>query len=194
MSHLSPEELIDIADGTSPEPPHVASCGACRRQLAETRAMMGVVADVDVPEPSPLFWERFSARVSEAVAAEPAPAARWFTSWRVAAPLAALATAAALIIAVGVDRRAHTAVPDVPAPVASRTEARAEPRVLLSDDSSDPGLTFVAELASGADIDTSTFTTLDASPADRAVDHLSESELQALAALLKSEMPQERAS
>src|SRR5438132_12929430 len=70
--HLTPDDLVDLADGTRPESsaPHLASCATCRAQLNEMRAMMSAVADVDVPEPSPLFWNHFSQRVHEAVAAE----------------------------------------------------------------------------------------------------------------------------
>ena len=194
-NHLSPEELIDVADGAAPEPPHVASCEPCRQQLADARAMMAVVGDVEVPEPSPLFWDHFSARVSEAVAAEAAPASRWFASWRVMAPIAALATAAAVVIAVGVNRRLEPAAPvPVTAPSNAQVETPVEPRALLSDDSADPGFAFVANLADSADVDAATLTTLGTSPADHAVAHLSENELRALAALLKTRTQQERAS
>lgn len=191
MGHLSPEEFIDIADG-APEPPHVASCEACRRQLADVRSLMGTVAGVDVPEPSPLFWDHLSARVNEAVVAEP-QTAPWFKSWRVAVPIAVLATAAALIVAVVVARQ-PTAPPHEAAIASSAAAEAREPRALLSDGSGDPGFAFVADLAEGADVDTETLTTLGASPADHAVDHLSEEELHALAALLKADMPPEHAS
>ncbi len=39
--------------------------------------MMSVAAEVEVPEPSPLFWDHLSARVGEAVAAEQAPRRSW---------------------------------------------------------------------------------------------------------------------
>jgi hypothetical protein len=70
--HLNAEALVDIAEGTRPESaaPHLAACEACRAQLRELRAMMSAAQDVDVPEPSPLFWDHLSSRVSEAVAAE----------------------------------------------------------------------------------------------------------------------------
>src|SRR5438445_3838913 len=67
--HLTPDDLVDLADGTRPESsaPHLASCATCRAQLNEMRAMMSAAADVDVPEPSPLFWDHFSQRVHDAV-------------------------------------------------------------------------------------------------------------------------------
>ena len=70
--HLTSEELVDIAEGTRSEAsaPHLAGCDPCRAQLSDLRAMMSVAADVDVPEPSPLFWDHLSSRVSAAIAAE----------------------------------------------------------------------------------------------------------------------------
>ena len=70
--HLTPEELIDLADGTRAEAavPHLRACEVCRHQIVTLRATMAAAADVDVPEPSPLFWDHLSQRVREAVAAE----------------------------------------------------------------------------------------------------------------------------
>ena len=72
--HLSPDHLIDLAEGTRPESsaPHLESCEACRRQLADMRAMMSAASEVAVPEPSPLFWDHLSERVRQAVALEAA--------------------------------------------------------------------------------------------------------------------------
>jgi len=77
--HLRPDELIDLAEGTRAESSaaHLAECAVCRLQVAELKAMMSAAADVDVPEPSPLFWDHFSARVHAAVADEtPRPSRR----------------------------------------------------------------------------------------------------------------------
>ena len=40
MRHMSPEELIDVAEGTGLEAsaPHLSNCVVCRQQLAELRA------------------------------------------------------------------------------------------------------------------------------------------------------------
>src|SRR5438093_9275944 len=74
--HLTPDDLVDLAKGTRPESsaPHLASCATCRAQLNEMRAMMSAAADVDVPEPSPLFWDHFSQHVHDAVANDTANA------------------------------------------------------------------------------------------------------------------------
>ena len=63
MRHLSPDLLIDIAEGTRPESSasHLAECGECRRQLAELREMMAVAVSAEMPEPSPLLGRALSA-------------------------------------------------------------------------------------------------------------------------------------
>jgi len=91
MSHLSPEELLDLAEAARPEAAsgsasHLAACAACRDSLADLREALQLVEpmDADVPEPSPLFWEHFSARVRMAIEAAPQPSwtERWL-SWKV---------------------------------------------------------------------------------------------------------------
>jgi hypothetical protein len=93
MTHLSPEELIDVLDGgLSPaRRRHFDDCDACRGEAAELRVLLGEVRATVVPQPSAFFWDRFSARVREAIADEPsAPLARWF-HWPVLVPITALA-------------------------------------------------------------------------------------------------------
>src|SRR5262245_31587077 len=105
MRHLTKDQLLDVAEGTRPASAlaHLESCDSCRREVENLRLAMEAVASVDVPEPSPLFWEHFSHRLREAVAAEggvPARRSRW-TDWRVLVPaagFAALAVAAAITL------------------------------------------------------------------------------------------------
>src|SRR4051812_25341843 len=101
--HLQPGEFVDLAEGTrtASSAPHLAGCEACRQQLAELKAMMSAASDVAVPEPSPLFWEHFSARVREAVEEDGVPARSFWTWPRVAMPLAA--AMAALVLAVALN-------------------------------------------------------------------------------------------
>lgn len=87
--HLAPEELIDLAEGVRAEDavPHLQSCEVCREQIAALRTTMSAVGTsrgrnpIDVPEPSPLFWDHLSRRVREATASEGAPGSR-FAGWR----------------------------------------------------------------------------------------------------------------
>ncbi|MDO8834827.1 MAG: hypothetical protein Q7V01_04490 [Vicinamibacterales bacterium] len=109
--HLSPDVIIDVAEEQgSPEAlRHAVACARCRQQVAETRAALALAAGVEVPEPSPLYWDHLAARISHATATAPAPAADgWFRGWRLWA--SAAAAAAALVLAVAVTSR-----PDGPA-------------------------------------------------------------------------------
>src|SRR5260370_30174182 len=87
---------------------HVGRCEVCRRQPDDLRAMLSEVASVEVPEPSPIFWDHFSRRGRDAVAAEGTPRGFWYdlVTWpRLLIPVSALAAAALLIIAFGVASR-----------------------------------------------------------------------------------------
>jgi hypothetical protein len=176
--HLTPEQLIDIAEGTIPaaSASHLATCEACGRQLADLRAMMSAVAAVDVPEPSPLFWDHLSARVSDAVAVEPPP--NGWNWWLRAAMPFALATAAALAIAFVMVTRL-IAPPVLPTPATGS----------VAPDVTDPSLSLVADLAE--DIGWDQVREAGLAPrgsADHAVTHLSEGELQQLRDLLQEAM------
>lgn len=73
MRHLSPSEIVDLVEDTlSPaRAAHVDACVACRDEVEKIRATLRRVAAVDAPDPSPLFWEHFQARVREGVARAP---------------------------------------------------------------------------------------------------------------------------
>ena len=85
MTHLRESEFVDLLDDVLPaaRARHVEECAAVRREdgCAAQHARAGV--DVEVPEPSPLFWEHFSARVREGVQdAAPGERAPWSGWWR----------------------------------------------------------------------------------------------------------------
>src|SRR5438093_1700734 len=150
MSHLSPEELIDIAEGTRLETsvPHLATCASCREHLVDVREMMSTV-DVDVPEPSPLFWDHLSARVSAAVAAESATAPWWLGFGRLSWSLAGIMSVAVVVIAVSLTMTSgpQTTAPVVPGVVAPR--AAGDAGAVLSTD--DPSLSLLADLTGSLD-------------------------------------------
>lgn len=114
--------------------------------------MMSAASTVEVPEPSPLFWDHVSARVRDAVAAEE-PHASIGAWWRVSTwPRLALPAAggviAALVLAVMLTSRGLAPVaPDrvVPAAPIERSAA-AEP-------ADDPSLSLVTALAAQMDWD-----------------------------------------
>jgi hypothetical protein len=74
MKHLNRVTLLEIVEGTRSAQSvlHLTECEGCRAKLAGLQAAWQAAADVNVPEPSPLFWDHLSARVREAVAAEEA--------------------------------------------------------------------------------------------------------------------------
>jgi hypothetical protein len=113
MTHLSPEQLLDVADGTRPDQdfPHLQSCASCAREVADLRGTIDAAAEVDVPEPSPLFWTHLSQRVRDAVADEqpgaadpkrvgPPAVSQAFANpwWRLAAATAVVAVVAAVFL------------------------------------------------------------------------------------------------
>ena len=133
MSHLSPAEFVDLAEGTldARRAAHAGTCDACRAQAAVVRdALQMTGAADDVPEPSPLFWDQLSARVRETVARE--PRSSWQFGWRGVQPDAAMLAIAAAIIAVlvvipGV-RRAGTPQSATPSGAPPAAAADADPR------------------------------------------------------------------
>jgi hypothetical protein len=107
MKHLTEAEFVDLIDGVLPaaRAAHLDGCGQCRGQAAEMSAMLAETNGLEMPEPSPLFWNHFSARVADAVADEPPPAVvpGWTArlrnpaiTWAAAASLALLMMVAAL--------------------------------------------------------------------------------------------------
>lgn len=171
MKHLSPDEFIDIAEGARADTalPHLATCAACRRQLVDLRASLSslsgaqVGAGNDVPEPSPLFWDHFSARVREAVDAEGSPRRRhrwdrWvlpgtWGQWRGsgAMPLGG----AVALVAVAVALTGYLMAPDAPAPPSSAAiEAITEVALLPAlGGADDPTLSLVADLSADLDFE-----------------------------------------
>jgi hypothetical protein len=171
MRHLTPEELIDLAEGARApaSAPHLQRCAACREALAGLRTMLAIAADNEVPEPSPLFWDHFSANVQTAVAAEVGPDgtsgrsglswfgglwARW-TSLPETGPRGVAAAGAAValllvvvVLAIGLGWRGDGAG-------ASRTvasDAAGAPMSELQND--DPSLAVMLELTRDMDLDT----------------------------------------
>ena len=96
MRHLTPDELLDFVEkptdaGTNRV--HVESCEHCRAEAGALSALLRETSRVQMPEPSPLFWDQFSRRVRQAIADEPRTVpriGRWL-QWPVLVPAAGLA-------------------------------------------------------------------------------------------------------
>jgi hypothetical protein len=188
--HLNAEALVDIAEGTRLESsaPHLAACASCRARLTDLRTMLSAAQDVEVPEPSPLFWDHLSSRVSEAVAAEAAPRRSWLdvARWKRTAwdPVSLAAVAVLLILIAG---RSFVTVPAPPVQSslvsAANTGAATE---LLGDVADDASLTLVASLTDEADLDTVREAGLaPRGSAEHAITQMSDGELRELGRLLK---------
>ena len=69
-AHLTDEEAFDAIEGALSETgtAHLAGCHECQATVDDLRATIALVQEVDVPEPSPAFWDAFSTRITMAVA------------------------------------------------------------------------------------------------------------------------------
>ncbi len=96
-THLSPDDLAAASDGTlgPAGAAHLGECGACRAAVSELSAVLAALKAEAVPEPSPLFWEHFSARVREATAVVAPPERR---AWMLGRPVVALGALAAVAL------------------------------------------------------------------------------------------------
>jgi hypothetical protein len=164
MSHLTPEELIDLVEGTEAGDPidrsvltgHLASCAECRRQFEDMRVMLAAAAETPVEEPSPLFWDHLSARVREAVAAESASRHSWrdrlgslvsVSQWRWTASAAALAVVV-VAVALTFDRTANAPVrPPVDTVEADAQALNQQPADVDANAAEEASLMLLADLA-----------------------------------------------
>jgi len=188
MTHLSPDEFADLIENALPaaRAAHATSCDACRTRANDVRAALAATRAVEADEPSPLFWEHFSSRVREAIAAAAAPRRRWMWVGSPAFVRGAAIAAVALVLG-GIFLRA----PSPPAPAADTATANAA----SSDDwpgfGEDDGawdlIVSVAGSLTWDEVDAVGFAVRPSS-IDRAVQTLSVEERTTLARLLQEEM------
>lgn len=193
--HLNGEELLDLLEGTRSEAstPHLSTCEACRRELAGLRATMttlaAVASNLEVPEPSPLFWEHVSTRVRDAIVADAATARpswteHWISwrAWRVVAP-----AAACIVVLVAVAPMFQAEPDSVPT---QESDAAVDPSVgapVFGTD--DPSWSLMADLAADLDWDAAADAGLVApGGVDRAIMDLGADERRELHRLLTEEL------
>jgi hypothetical protein len=201
MTHLSESEFVDLAENDTALDPrraaHVAACASCREQLDTLRSMLRESESVEVPEPSPLFWEHMSARVRDGLAAQPVPVRSGWT-WIGIRGLVPLGAAAALVVAVisGVllVRAARDGNPAAPivvdrAPGALIVPAPGRPETVPDADDAEVWALLTA-VASDVAVEDARAAGMHVLPAaiDHAVQDLSEEELTELGRLLQSEL------
>jgi hypothetical protein len=192
MRHLTSEQFLDLAEGVRPasSTPHLQSCETCRKRLAELRATLTAASSMDVPEPSPLFWDHFSARVHDAVEAEAAAATsavgRW--SWLLISPVR-VATFGIVVLALVMVMRGERPGLPAPAPAGPTASAVGLPGDTLSA-GDDPSLSLMADLAADLDWDAASEAglTTHVGVDNDAVTDLTDAERQVLNQLLKGEL------
>jgi hypothetical protein len=191
--HLDEAALLDVAEGVQSEhAAHLAGCERCRAQVEELRSAMHLSEDVIVPEPSPLFWDHLSARVAQAVADERASEAAavsigWAARLRSWPVVTAAAVAAAVVLAVAVNRRSASDTNAVQTPAVVATAAAHDLTPSLEND---PSLSFIADLASDLDWDDAVEAglTSGADAVERVVQDMSDDERRELRRVLQEEM------
>jgi len=198
MAHLSDLEFVDYLDDALPasRAGHVSACADCRARAETLRqALVSVTADAHVPEPSPLFWEHFSARVREEIAAEPPHRA---SAWWAGAAAARLAAAFALVavVATGVSLLRDSRTAESTAQVAREHATPAA--VIAQNGDADAGVdpanaevwAVLTAAASDMAIEEARDAGMEPLPAavDRAVQDMSAAELNELGRLLQSEL------
>jgi hypothetical protein len=189
--HLTPDEIIDAVEATlaPARTQHLAACDACRQRVVDLDGFIRDAKAVDVPDPSPLFWDHLSARVREAIADDPSATRRrvpeWL-GWRALAPMTGLALVVLVLL---------SALPDGADPLRRTTPATVPGGVASADlpdpaTAADEGWAVVEDLVGTLDLETIQQAGIATTPgsAERAVLELTDAEQQELVRLLQLEL------
>ena len=195
MTHLSAEQLIDIAEGRSERAAvaHAATCEACRAAVGELRATMTLAQTDGQHEPSPLFWDHFSARVGAAVRAEAERRERrasWVWRWVPLSALAAAVLVAALVIMPrGAARPGSETASPAPSPAVANAATDAAVYIDEPPTANDASWLLMSDLSKEMTADDAG-AALPAGPgtADRALGHLTDTERAALVEIIREEI------
>lgn len=187
MNHLTADELIDAVEGMleAGRQAHLDACDDCRRQFADLSSVLREARAVDMPEPSPIFWQHFSERVRTAIDGEALPSAGWpWLRWPVLVPLGVMA----LLLLVVLLRMPATIDPAAP-PVAVNDPAAGSATtddIALADDR----WVLVSDIVGEMDWETAGAAGFVVEPGDaeRAVFELSPDEQRELTRLLRVEL------
>jgi hypothetical protein len=145
---------------------------------------------LDVPEPSPLFWDHFPGRVRMAVHAAPAPSR--FAWLKTRATMLAVSTAAVAIIATATMIRTRPAPTGGPQPAVAQETIAAAPEAPYQMEAleADAGWDVVTEVAASAGSEVLHEAGFGVAPgaSEPAIEALSEAERKQFMALLHAEM------
>jgi hypothetical protein len=158
MSHLSRDERLLALDGAldAARHAHLASCPSCRTDVETLGGVLARVRAVDVPEPSPLFWDHLAARVGDAIAREPSPVPDrgWWSPRLAWAAIAVVITAAGAGYLTQPRPQPPVTVVEQASPAVADPGVDVRPAdVDLSVSSADDGWAFIAAVAEQAAAD-----------------------------------------
>jgi hypothetical protein len=191
MSHLQPSEFIEMLDGTlaAERVEHARECQRCRQEAASLTETMGQITATPTPEPSPLFWGRFSARVREGIDRVEPDGDGWWVRW-VSGP----AVAAAIAVALAVGGLAwYVSLNDSPATVTTShaptsNQPAAQPPPAPLDDEAWTMVVEAAEDLSWEEGAVPDALAVGPGAAERAVAEMSDQQREELATLLRAEI------
>jgi hypothetical protein len=189
MTHLTDEQLADAVDGTLLSAPaaHLAHCSACAGAVEALRLTLDAVRSDDAPEPSPLFWDGFAARVRSAIDAPVLPERAWGSpAWRWGLALAAL-----IVVVLGLQFTMRPTPPQPAGTIVSQHETRPEAPALDDDDTdADEAWSIVASIAAELHVDDAREAGVAPRPGaiDRAATELSPQERAELVRLIEDEL------
>lgn len=186
MTHLTPDEVIDAVEETLAPArlAHLTTCEKCRTETDAVAAMLREAQSVSVFEPSPLFWDHFSARVRASVAAEAgrrAHSRRWF-EWPVLVPFGALAVLTVALV---------SSLPTSVRPVAPTTLGEQASGTEIADEAeNEERWAMMFDLVGDIDLDVVVDSGLLGRPgtAEQVLVHLTSTEQEELVRLLRQEL------
>jgi hypothetical protein len=138
MTHLTADQFVDAIDAIEGKvelpravSAHLAACETCQAERASLAEVLGDARNVTMPEPSPLFWDHFSRRVTAAASDEAVPrlmtmGGRWRRGWRPFATVAIAACGMVLVVLMRGEPRLDESGPAAVTAVAALTPAVAE--------------------------------------------------------------------
>jgi hypothetical protein len=207
MRHLSRDEMLAALDSASraqgdlARSAHLSSCDICRERVNALQEVIARISHVEVPEPSPLFWDHLSERVREAVTVEHAsrPSRLAAFAWirRGSGTPSRSTWAASLVAVVAVVAVALVITQRTGQPIPQSINAEMAPADFTSSDLSalgsaqdDPTWALMGDLASQVEWDSASEAGFVVTPgsAERALGGMSREEQQTVVELLEQEI------
>jgi hypothetical protein len=154
--------------------------------------LLAALKEVDVPEPSPLFWEHLSQRVKDSIADEPLPPTGWLGRFNFAwaAGIFAVVAVAVIAVTVTVHLRPREMAVSATGPVTQSLSSSDNQPVPLAPIADDASWALMGDLASDMDLDQARAAGLIVMPGevDRVVTEMTPEEQRAVVEFLQQEI------